>query len=105
MSHLNHLKEQTNILHLINEAQLFHWTHLRNGRLERFNGTWEPCVWICSLLLTHCYNLCCLFFKSPTDRLSTRVFSPQQSTWLLACETSCQVSNREMKGLTPPEWL
>lgn len=58
MSHLNHLKEQTNILHPINEAQLFHWTRLRNRRLERFNGTWEPCVWICSLLLTHCYNLC-----------------------------------------------
>ena len=68
MSHLNHLKEQINVLHQIKQAQSLNWTDLFSGReTEVLGQSVEPYVWICSFLLPHqCYHLCCFLSQSPS---------------------------------------
>jgi len=98
---LNRVKGHVNNLHRTSELQ-FNWTDLFSGVRDRFSGPWGhvfgfvlPCLFIFVLI-------CVSVHRSLTSRVPARVSSSQQYTGLLARETSCQVSNKELRGLAPP---
>ncbi|XP_042792332.1 endogenous retroviral envelope protein HEMO [Panthera leo] len=98
---LNSVKERIDSRRRMRELA-FHWTDLVSGVRDWFSGHWGHMFGF--VLLGFIIVLSCAAVRrSLTSRVPAQVSSSQHYTGLLACGTSCEVSNKETRGPAPPE--